>query len=477
MSVIYIKNLNECIKDNLKKSECIFNKKDIITSNISIKDVITYTFKLPLSTPKEALKSEAEIQFFENAGLDLSKKYKTDYLIKEIKEEETYLIEAIAIEEDKLKEKFNPIIEKTKHIDFISLDVLSFGEFYNLYQKESKRDAFVYLDNNHSFIAIYKNGEYLYSKTLPDLNVLLKKIGLEYDKFLELISTKGVNKEKYETEEFLIANEIDSFFSEYFMSINNRLSYGKNIFYLDNIDNIYFYTPFKIEGADSLKNFWELTGINFERISLKDINFLDELIYNYNKNHYEDGENFSIFPPLPKFYQLKTFQLFAVIIGTMLVFLGQGGYIYYQNIRIQSKIDYLNNQIKIKQTKLNKLQTINRIVINKKNYIQKEINEIETNMQTLKKQLTIALEITNSPKRNRDLILISKLLIKYHLKSYNLLIDKNSFKVAIYTTTKNRENISNFMNALISKGYKNVFTNRIESIDNQYYLSMIRFTK
>jgi len=476
MSVIYIKNLNECIKDNTKIG-CNFDKKDILTSSISIEDVITYTFKLPLSTPKEALKSEAEIQFFENAGLDLSKKYKTDYLIKEIKEEETYLIEAIAIEENKLKEKFNPIIEKTKHLDFISLDVLSFKEFYPLYEKEAKRDAFVYLDNEKSFISIYKDGEYLYSKTLPNLNNLLKKIGLDYDKFLELISTKGVNKEKYETEEFLIANEIDSFFSEYFMSINNRISYGKNIFYLDNIDNIYFYTPFKIEGIDSLKNFWELTGINFERVPLKDINLLDEVIYNYNKNNYEDGINFSIFPPPPKFYQLKTFQLAMVVLVTLLIFGGNGGYIYYQNMQIKSKIDSLNKQIKIKQSKLNRLKTINSVIINKKTKIEKEINEIETNMQTLKKQLTKALQIVNLPKRNKDLILISKLLQKHHLKSYKIFINKTSFEVSIYTTTKNRGNISDFMNALISKGYKNVFTNAIQSINNSYYLSKVRFEK
>jgi len=480
MSLIYI-NENTFLKktdSTIEKLDKLkVEKNDIITSTLSIKDVITYTFKLPLSTPKDQLDTTCDIQLYENAGLDLNKQYKHFYIKKELENENVYLIEALAIEEDLLKSKFANIIEKTNYIDYISLSFLTFSEFYNLYEKETKRDAFVYLDNNQSFIAVYENGEYLYSKTLNPLKPLLKSLDLTYDKFIQLMDTKGVNKENYDLDDFLMANEVDKFFSDYFMSINNRISYGKSIFYLDNVDNIYFYTPFNIKDINTLKDFWELSGVNFEVIKNEEINLLDKLAVYYNENHYKDKINFSIFPKPPKFYKTKTFQLVMVILLSFGIFGADFAYRTYQNQQIQTTINNVAKQLKTKQSKLHKLQTINKIVINKMNSYNKEISKIHSAIEHIKKVLQTSLILTNQQKLSKELLIISNLLKKNHL--YTFKIDKNDkiFEIGVYTTIKNRKYIAHFMNDLLKYNYQNIQTDNIQIINNTIYTSIIRFSK
>ena len=477
---IYI-NENSILKktdSNIEKLDKLkVEKNDIITSSLSIKDVITYTFKLPISTPKEQLDAACDIQLYENAGLDLNKQYKHFYIKKELTNEHVYLIEAIAIEEELLKSKFSNIIEKTNYIDYISLSVFAFSEFYELYQKEAKRDAFVYLDNNQSFIAVYENGEYLYSKTLNPLKPLLKSLNLDYNKFLKLMESKGVKKENYDLDDFLMANEVDKFFSDYFMAINNRMSYGKSIFYLDNVDNIYFYTPFNIRDIDTLKDFWELSGVNFEIIHNEEINLLDKLTLNYNEKHYKDKINFSIFPKPPKFYKTKTFQLIMIILISFGIFGADFTYRNMQNNQLKTQITNIKKQLKTKQTKLEKLKIKNKIVLNKLHIYKDKISQINKKFTHIKEVLQTALILTNKQKTNKDFIIISNALKNNKLHTFLISKDKNEFKIGIYTNIANRKNIANFMNSLLKNNYQNIRTNEISTTDTNYYMSLIRFSK
>jgi len=454
------------------------SSKDIITSTLKIKDVISYTFKLPLSKSEEEIEAEAEMQFFDNAGVDANSEYKLNFVKKELKDEESYVIEAIAISEDSLKTKFQSLVEKVKHIDFISCEMFSFSEFYKVYEKEPQRDVFIYLDEKESFIVAFDKGEYLYAKHLTSLNSFLKTLSLDYDEFIKVVSEKGLSKEKYEIDETLLADNIDKFFSEYFIAVNNRISYGRSVFYLDNIDNAYFYTPFHIEGLETLNKFWEMSGINFEKIPVREINFLDEMVTIYNNNHYKDSFNFSIFPRPPKFYKTKSFYLALLITAT---FGGFGGDVYLryeENSYLKNEINKLKKQIKIKETKLNKLKMINRIILDEMEKYNSEITSIENKISTMKQILEKSLELTQLDKTDTDMILITKLLKKNRLQAFSISKDENgTFEIGVYTDFINRREIGAFMNDLYAKQYKEIRTNRIYNLTDKVYMSLIRFKK
>jgi len=480
MSVLYINNdtIFKVENNEINKIDSlIVSKNDIITSSISLKDIISYTLKLPSSMSEEQLITEAEIQFYENAGLDLNKKYITKFITKKLEDESVYLIEAIAVSEEVLHQKFDSIISNTKYIDFISFSLFSFSEFYDLHKKEAANDVFVYLDQNQSFLAVFKDKEYLYSKPLPSLNLLLKQLDVSYENFVELISKKGLIADNYSDEEFFTANNIEKFFYDYFIGINNRISHGKNLFNLKSIDNIYFYAPFDILGIDhTIESIWDLHDVSFHHLP-KDEHFLDKLTAIYNAKHYEDNINFSIFPRPPKIYQLKTFQLAMVILVTLAVFLGDFGYRYYQNMQLENKYNKLEKTIKLKSQKLKQLELINKMVLKKIHMYQEEIKSIESKIDLIKQILQKSIEITDIPKTSTHFIIFSELLRKNNLRTF--LISKNGeeFSIGVYTKSTNREAIGMFMEDLANKGYKNITTNKISTINDNYYMSIIRFTK
>jgi cell division protein FtsB len=477
MSVIYIKD--KVITKNEDKIEIgesfSFGKNDIITSSIDLKDVIPYIFKLPKSLSGEELNAQAELYFYENAGLDLTKKYKTHYFIKDINDEENHIIEAIAISNDKLNEIFNPVTEKTKYIDYISLSFLAFEKFYEVYEKEPQNDAFVYVDDNQSFVSIFKDGKYVYARTLPDIKSLLKPLGMEYEKFIQIVSEKGLIQENYTDGEEFIFDEINKFFSDYFTNINNRFSYGRSVFQIEQINNIYFYTPFHIEGLEEITGFWSLSGINFEKLSIEEL-FLEKLIFEYNSTHYEDKENFSIFPRPPKFYKTKTFQLLSVIFATLLVFGGDFGYRYYQNKQLETKIDNISNTLHKKEAVLKKLEAKTNFMKNEISKYEKQINSINSKINHIKEVLKTSIKYLDDRKKTDDFLKISSLLKETKLNSYRIENIDNNFIINISTKPSKRENITNFINKLIFAGYKDVSTKLIED-KNKIYSAQVRFSK
>jgi len=482
MSLIYIKNNKFYRKiDNtiIKLDTLEVSKKDIITSSLELKHTISFTFKLPKSIPEEELLSEAEIYFYENAGLNLNKEYIIDFIIKELPQEESYLIEAIAVDQSILQEKCKPILEKTKYIDFISFMPFTFEVFYNLYNKKPKRDTFIYLDETLSFINVFENGKYVYSKTMSSLNSLLKSLQLDIKEFKEILKNKGLDKESYDPEEFIIASEIEQFFSKYFMDVNNRLSYGANIFYLEPIENIYFYTPFEIKGIESLKDFWQIHNISFEVIPPNEqINLLDKLAIIYNEKNYQTAKNFSIFPRPAKFYKTKTFLVVMSFLLSISAVGAHFGYEYYQIQNLKQKEKKLNKKLNKTKSLLNRLKTKNKIILEKLSNYNSKIHAINSEISHTKKLLEKSLEIINKPKTYDDFIILSNLLHNNKLRVLKILKNEDgSFTLEVYTKSKYRDNIAKFMYELTQYNYKNIRSNSVREVNNHYYISEIRFIK
>jgi len=477
MSLVYLKDAIVLLqREGRGQEEYSFSKKDTITSSIDLKDVIDYVFKLPKSLSKQELDVQAEIYFYENAGLDLTKKYITYFLYKDIKQNEEYqIVEAISISHNKLKDIFENSLNRTKYIDYISLSFLAFEKFYDIHKKPPKNDAFVYLDEKQSFVSVFQNGKYVYAKSLPTIDKLLKSINLDYDDFVKIISLKGVDKEAYEPSEEFIYDEINEFFRDYFTNIHNRFSYGRSVFYIENINNIYFYTPFKIPKLDDNKDFWTLSGIEFNQLPVEQF-FLEKLILRYNSEHYTDEINFSIFPKPPKLYKRKIFQFFAVLFLSFSIFAGDFSYRWYQNNQIQKKIDKLNKTIKTKKSFVSILERKNKSVTEKQKTYKKQIIEATTDIEYDKNILISSLNYLEYPKATDDFLLITKILQRNSLKTNSIVKNDNNFSIDLVAITNKRDHISIFMQDLIKAGYKNVDTSFIDN-KKGIYTSVIRFTK
>ena len=151
------------------------DKKSFIGSRVSYSDVILHSFKVSDTISDDELKTNVEIKMYDDAGLDLQKKYKITYIKKELDFEDSVLIEAFAIEVDRITESLSSVLSHTKHIDFLALPFLSFTTLYKNKIIETKNDLFVYIDENEAFLSIYKDGKYLSTKSLMNLDDMAKK--------------------------------------------------------------------------------------------------------------------------------------------------------------------------------------------------------------------------------------------------------------------------------------------------------------
>ncbi len=125
--------------------------------------------------------------------------------------EESILIEAFAIEIDRITESLSSVLNHSKHIDFLALPFLSFSTLYKNKIIEKKNDLFIYIDEYEAFLSIYKDGKYLSTKSLMNLEEMVKKLqtaGVEISvsELKEHLYEKGLDSTSYERGETILFN-------------------------------------------------------------------------------------------------------------------------------------------------------------------------------------------------------------------------------------------------------------------------------
>ncbi|MFK5976002.1 MAG: hypothetical protein QM493_05805 [Sulfurovum sp.] len=233
----YIFKNNVC--SPLKKLS--FNKSNFSASYVTNKNIISTSVKISRSIEDEDIADILDIKAYEDLGLDQANSYVISYMeVENEAEEREYHI--FVAEPEELDELFLPVKEHTKFIDLIIPAPLLYK---SLYTKEilssSHTHCFVYFTMHDAFVTIYKNGEYLYSKSIE---FSLDQI---YDKYCEITGDKVDNKVFFnilETEGLKTINpdyqeNFMKIFAEVFITINDIVIYAKRAFELKTIDQMF----------------------------------------------------------------------------------------------------------------------------------------------------------------------------------------------------------------------------------------------
>jgi hypothetical protein len=214
-----------------------YNTANYITSYISNKDFITTKVNISRSIPEEDIADILDIKAYEELGLDQANSYViSSYEIEGASDEREYHI--FVVEPEVLDSLYLPIKEQTKYVDFIIPAPLLYKP---LYTKEILQDnsthCFVYFTQHDASVTIYKDGEYLYSKSIE---FSLEQI---YDKYCELVGEKVDENEFFsilEAEGLKTTNDdyqqnFMKIFGEVFITINDIIIYAKRAFNLETI--------------------------------------------------------------------------------------------------------------------------------------------------------------------------------------------------------------------------------------------------
>jgi len=308
-----------------------YNTSNFITSYLSNKDIIITTIHLSRSIPQEDIEDILEIKAYEELGLDQASNYIISSMEVENAGEEREFHIFIASPEV-LDELYLPIKQETKYLDLIIPAPLLYKA---LYKKEILNDngthCFMYFTKQDAFITFYKNGEYVYSKSI--------EFSLEqmYEKYCELVGEQVDRKEFFsilETEGLKATNNtyqqnLMKIFGEVFININDIIIYTKRAFQLDTIDNMFIGSvQGPIIGLDEYsQNYLGLqsSDLNFDYNVNNDEWYTDQLQYLMLLSSFDYMEdessivNLTIFPRAPSFMKRASGQFIVATLAAIAV--------------------------------------------------------------------------------------------------------------------------------------------------------------
>jgi len=317
-----------------------YNTSNFITSYISNKDLISTTVSISRSIPNEDIADILDIKAYEELGLDQA----TNYVVSSTEvensgEEREYHI--FVAQPEVLDELYLPIKQQTKYIDLIIPAPLLYKA---LYRKEILQDngthCFIYFTKLDAFVTFYRNGEFLYSKSIE---FSLDQI---YEKYCEMVGEKVDEKEFFtvlESEGLKTAKSdyqqnFMKIFSEVFITINDIIIYAKRAFQLETIDHMFIGSvQGPIIGLDEYsQNYLGLQSadLNFNYNVKNDEWYTDQLQYlmlltsfDYMDNE-ETVVNLTMFPRPPSFmnrasgqFIIATFAAISIGLSYPLVYL------------------------------------------------------------------------------------------------------------------------------------------------------------
>ena len=468
-----------------------FDKKSFIGSRVSYSDVILHSFKVPESMSDEELQTNVEIRMYEDAGLDLQKKYKIAYTKKELDFEDSVLVEAFAVEVQKITDSLSGVLSQSKHIDFLALPFLSFTTLYKNKIIKAKNDIFIFLDEDEAFLSLYKDSKYLSTKSLTNLNEIIKKLELAgvdiaIDELREHLSSKGLDATMYERGESTLFTELETIFSSMLSKINDIVVYNRSVFGFEKVDRIFLSTKSgRIKGLREFIHNFGMQGVEVHDFNLfrdeQNGNFFEKIIASYVYDNMQEGDfrhNLTMFKREPAFYKKESGKILLVASSVVILSLVFVGLLWYENSELQKQKNTLQERYDMIKTSessyKSKLSSINKelqVVRDKKQSIEKRIDNIDKSISKLE-------DLRDVKKRHSAFVIaVNRLLKKHSLSTMKIeIVGKNSMHIDIVAQFRKRDSITKFMKDLIDAGFMGIRTDEIK-VDNDIYISSIEIKR
>ena len=350
---------NEIKLHKLEKS----SKNSFFISYIQTRDLIQSVIDISRNIPESDLKDAIEIKVYDELALDSSIEYAIHYTETESKDTKLRTYNVFVVDTTLLDTKLAALREKTKYIDFLSTPPFLVKALYqkNLIEPVGTH-CFVYFQKTDAFLAIYKNGEYLYSKSL---HYSLKEINEKFcellgervdeEEFYKILINEGLRTTKNDYQQHLM-----KLFGEIFLYVNDVLIFAKRSYGIDTIHRTYIWSEIGV--FSGIKEYGqsylglESHAFNFSiAINSKEwyIDQVHILMMLSAQVHFEnpfEGINFSLHKRPPPFKQRASGKLASVVGLGILIGLAfplyQIGYDTYLSILLSQNNDQYNELIR-----------------------------------------------------------------------------------------------------------------------------------
>jgi len=203
--------------------------------------MIIASFDLGYSVDPDEIDDVMYMKAYDELGLDPEKEYDIHHQ-KADTDENSNVYNLFIIEPEIIESNNAQTIEKTKYIDLLLPAPLLFGSLYKgKILENNEAHCFIYFTMEDTFVSIYNEGKFLYSKSLE---FSLEQV---YEKYCAMIGEKVDKKEFFETLESEGLKATDSFFqqnlmklfSEIFLQINDIIIYTKRAYNIATIGKLF----------------------------------------------------------------------------------------------------------------------------------------------------------------------------------------------------------------------------------------------
>jgi len=480
-------NSYEFFKNEIKVNKLEKSKKDsFIVSYIPSKDIITATIDMNRNIPDDDLKDAIEIKVYDELGLDSTINYSITYLETENNDSNNRTFNVFVIDSTLVNERLSPIQKHTRYIDYATGAPFLIQSLYKKALVEPDGvDCYVYFQKEDAFLAIYRDGEYLYSKSL---HYSLTQIN---EKFCELLGERIDDNDfsKLLTQEGLKGTNLDyqqhlmKLFGEIFLYINDVLVYAKRSYTIDTINKIYIGSEIgELLGIEEYAqsylgldahNFNFSIAINSKEWYIDQIHILMILTAQSYFEEKEDSLNFSPFRRPPPLSKRPSGKLLGVIAASLILSCAypayQLGYSYFLQLKLNKQTKIFINLHKKTTAIKNELASIKQKRTKVDTLFKKENKKFEFR----KKLLTeIYAKKISYPMKATLLAQFFEISNKHQSKIDSIDFKDNQFVFNIQN--KNDKKITEFIKDLTKLNKYNINTDKIEKVDKkQKYLSKV----
>jgi len=425
-NIHYLKEFKQLKELTTLKSK----KNQHVITYLDSKSFISTAIKLSSNIPDEDLQEVIEDRAYSELGLDMASEFNIKYFeVPATTNEDTREFHVFVVDPQTLHNQFDYIASKTEYINAIYPMPLLMRSLY-------KRDiiaasgihCFIYFQQHDASLTIYKNGEFIYTKSIKYSYEYLHErfcelLGekIDINDFITHISQEGLKSSKLEYQEHFM-----NLFGELFLYINDILTYAKRAFDIDRFDKLYIGSHMgPILGIDEYSQTY--LSINSEDFDfnygyetaqwyIDQMHFLLQLTYDLSEDNRYNC-NFTLYTPPEPFFKRSSGKMIAIVAASTIISLAYPIYNLVNNSLASNQINDLSSSYKIiHEKRLEHERKLQEKIKKRKNVIDKiatSKNQLLIKKQSLKK---IHDKKVNYPMKGLIVADLTDLISKYRVK-------------------------------------------------------------
>ncbi len=483
--IVYLENNKSWLFDGHTFTPCDVSavKQYQCGTTVPLSSLQVANYKFPSSLSETELQIKTEVKFYEEGGLSSDKEYEISSVKQQLEFENSVLVEAFAISNERLDASFADVAKKSKAIDFIVPDFICYESFYASSDIEAKVDLFFYLSEDESHVTLLQNGKYIAHRRLPSIEAIAQKINIDTMKCKNLLVQYGLKASNYPEEERPFFEQLLALFSTDVEKIVHTVNHKRGAFGITGIDNVYVdFEGNPLDGFASLFLEQGLQNVSVEALRCKHINseesnrFIKAMyMYLLANKQIESSLNLTPYERQLVWYKRHSGVFMAVCASSLLLALIHPTYFYLKD-------GQLSEEVAVLETKWHQLQSESAVFQKELKSLQSKRKESEAKLGELKaenetysftlKQLPIMLDSHIA----RQTMMNNAVNILQHQQLSILSLEQNGtkeMKVHVIADYAKRDNIAKFMKEWMQSGYTKALTDEIY-LDENIYESTIR---